>query len=112
MSELPYRLSKGDQKVTYRPRRGDARGELKEAIGRQYVHVLFTETAGGTELGFRLDPERSNLSGADWDNGEGTVHLEGDLSFDGVRVRCVADIDLRTVEGTGHLEILEQTAAA
>jgi hypothetical protein len=112
MSELSYRLSEGDQKVTYRPKRDDARAELREAIGRQYVHVLFTETRGGTELGFRLDPERSDLSGADWDSGEGTVHLEGDLSLDGVRVRCVADIDLRTVEGTGRLEILEQATAA
>jgi hypothetical protein len=29
-----------------------------------------------------------------------------------VPVRCVADIDLATVEGTGHLEILEEAAAS
>jgi hypothetical protein len=108
MSDLPHRLSQGEHKVAYRAKRGDARGELKEAIGRQYVHVLFTETRGGTELGFRLDAERSDLSEADWERGEGSVHLEGELKLDGVPVRCVADIDVGTAEGEGHLEVLER----
>lgn len=112
MSDLPTRLSQGDHPVAYRASRGDARTELRDAIDRQYVHVLFTGTQGGTELGFRPDPERSDLSRADWEKGEGTVHLEGELSIDGVHVRCVADIDLATVEGTGHLEILQENAVA
>jgi hypothetical protein len=111
MSELPHKLSKGDHKVIYRPIRDDARGELKAAIERKYVHVKFTETRGGTELGFPLDEERSDLSAADWEAGLGSVHLVGELNLDGVPVRCVADIDLATVEGRGHLEILEEAAA-
>lgn len=111
MSELPYKLSKGDHKVIYRPIRDDARGELKAAIDRKYVHVKFTETRGGTELGFPLDEERSDLSKADWEAGKGSVHLEGELNLDGVPVRCVADIDLDTVEGKGHLDILEEAPA-
>lgn len=107
MSELAHRLSQGDHKITYRPKRDDTRSELRAAIEREYVHVLFTETRGGTELGFRLDPARTDLSGANWDAGEGSVHLERQLSLDGVPVRCVADLDLRAVEGTGHLEVLE-----
>jgi hypothetical protein len=75
------------------------------------VHVLFTETRGGTELGFTLDEALSNLSTADWDIGEGTVRLVGKLKLDGVQVRCVADIDVKTVEGTGHLEVLEPIPA-
>ena len=113
MSELVERLSQGNHRITYRPKRDDARSELRAAIERDYVHVLFTDTRGGTELGFRPDAERSDLSRADWEAGEGTVHLEGDLKLDGVPVRCVADIDLASVEGTGRLEILvEQGAAA
>jgi hypothetical protein len=112
MSELPHKLSKGDHKVIYRPIRDDARGELKAAIDRKYVHVKFTETRGGTELGFPLDEERSDLSKADWEKGEGSVHLEGELNLDGVQVRCVADLDLDKVEGKGHLEILEEAPAA
>jgi hypothetical protein len=111
MSELPFRLSQGDHPVTYRARRGDARLELKEAIDRKYVHVLFTETRGGTELAFTLDEALSNLSAADWEKGEGTVRLVGTLKFDGVPLRCVADIDVSTVEGTGHLEVLEPAPA-
>lgn len=109
MSELAHRLSQGSHKITYRPRRDDARTELRAAIEREYVHVLFTETRGGTELGFRVDPARSDLSGANWEAGEGSIHLEGELNLDGVPVRCVADLDLRTVEGTGRLEILDPT---
>jgi hypothetical protein len=112
MTDLPTRLSQGNTKVTYRARREDARAELKEAIDRGYVHVLFTETQGGTELGFKLDEERSDLAGADWERGEGKVRLVGELTLDGVPVRCVAEIDLATVEGEGRLEIREVGAAA
>src|SRR5688572_32712756 len=70
MTDLPTRLSQGNTKVTFRARREDARAELKEAIDRKYVHVLFTETQGGTELGFQLDEARSELTGADWERGE------------------------------------------
>lgn len=110
MSDLVDRLAAGDHKVTYRARRVGAREELGEAINRQYVHVFFPETRGGTELGFQLDKERSDLSSADWERGEGTVHLEGDLKLDGVPVRCVADIDLTTVEGRGRLVIREESS--
>jgi len=107
MSELAQRLSQGAHAITYRPKRDDARAELRDAVEREYVHVLFTGTRGGTELGFRPDPARSDLSGANWDAGEGSIHLEGELSLDGVPVRCVADLDLGTMEGTGRLEILD-----
>lgn len=109
MSELAHRLSQGAQKITYRPTRGDARSELRAALEREYVHVLFTESRGGTELGFRPDPARSDVSGAAWEAGKGSIHLEGDLKLDGTPVRCVADLDLRTMEGQGRLEVLQTT---
>lgn len=111
MSELTNRLSQGDHAVTYRPRSEDARAELREAIDRKYVHVLFTGTRGGTELGFALDPDGSDLSAADWEQHRGTVRLAGELKLDGVPVRCVAEIDLSSMEGTGHVVILEQPQA-
>jgi len=76
---------------------------LKEAIDRNYVHIKFTGTKGGTELGFRLDAESCNFSGADFEQGSGTVHLEGGLTLDYVKVRCVAEIDLGSLQGTGQL---------
>src|SRR5690606_22643854 len=66
---------------------------LKEEIERGYVHIKFTETKGGTELGVRLDPAACDLSRADFEHQTGTVHLEGGLTLDYVKVRCIADID-------------------
>jgi len=105
MSDLPTRLSESDQEIVFLPRRDDALSEFKAAIDREYVHLKFTETRGGTELGFPLDAERSDLSGADWESGEGSIHLEGDLELDGVAVRCIADLELGAMKGTGRLEI-------
>ena len=108
MSELVQKLAQGEHKVIFRSFRDKPVEELKERIDRyNYVHVKFTETRGGTELGVRLDKERTDLTKADFDKGTGTVHLAGDLTLDYVKVRCVADIDISTMEGMGHLEILE-----
>jgi hypothetical protein len=68
---------------------------LKERIDLGYVHIKFTETKGGTELGVRLDWETADLSRADFENQVGEVHLEGGLTLDYVKVRCIADIDLK-----------------
>lgn len=76
---------------------------FKDAIDRNYVHVKFTNTRGGTELGVRLDRESCDFSQADFENCSGLVHVEGGLTLDYVKVRCMADIDLKTLEGTGHL---------
>lgn len=86
---------------------------FKEAIDRDYIHIKFTNTKGGTELGFRLDRDNSDLNG-NFENATGSVHVEGSLTLDYVRVRCVADIDLKTLQGTGHLVKLEasETSAA
>lgn len=112
MSELVHKLAKGDHRVIFRAIQDNAVQELKECVDRNFVHVKFTETRGGTELGFELDEERSDLSKVDWEAGTGTVHFAGNLSLDYVKVRCVADIDISKMEGTGHLEILEEEEAA
>jgi uncharacterized protein YbdZ (MbtH family) len=111
---LVDRLSEGDHpvEVGLRPERTLQR--FKEAIDRNYVHIRFTQTKGGTELGFRPDPDRSDFKTADFENGKGSVHLEGDLTLDYVKVKCVAEIDLSTLEGKGHLvkvETKEMSAA-
>jgi len=81
--------------------------ELKQAIDRGYVLVKFTDTRGGTELGVRLDNVLTNLSDADFGQSTGTVHLAGNLTLNYVKVRCIADVDLATLQGKGHLEIVE-----
>jgi Core binding factor beta subunit len=108
MSELPHKLAKGEHKVIISAVRDNPLEELKAAIDRHYVHVKFTETKGGTELGFYLDNDHSDLSKADFDNGKGDITLAGNLKLDGVPVRCVADVNLSSMEGKGHLEILDE----
>ena len=105
MDELVQRLSEGDHPIV--ANRYKSAQELKQAIDRGYVLLKFTDTRGGTELGVRLDNAAINLSGANFGQSTGTVHLAGNLTLNYVQVRQVADVDLATLGGTGHLEILE-----
>ncbi|MBV9760260.1 MAG: MbtH family NRPS accessory protein [Acidobacteriaceae bacterium] len=100
---LVDRLCEEEQPVELPRRNERSLQRFKEAINRNYVHVKFTRTTGGTELGFKLDLTKSNLGAGDFENGHGSVHLEGDLTLDSSRVRCIADIDLATLEGRGRL---------
>ena len=106
MDELVQRLVEGDHPVI--ARRAESVKELKQSIDRGYVLVTFTDTRGGTELGIRLDETLVDLGGADFEQGSGVVHLAGNLMLNYVKVRSVADIDLATLQGKGHLEILEE----
>lgn len=110
MSELAQRFSRGPHTILYRPRGGQARTEFRADVERDYVHLLFTGAAGEIELGFPSDRARSDLSGANWDAGEGSIHLEGELGLNGIPVRCVADLDLRTMAGVGRLDLLAPAA--
>jgi hypothetical protein len=86
--------------------------ELRDRTGEMgYVLVKFTETRGGTELGFPLDREATDLSQADFEDGTGTAHVEGHLVLNDDPVRCIADIDLATLRGTGRLALEEKAAA-
>lgn len=86
--------------------------ELRERTGEMgYVLVKFTETRGGTELGFPLEREATDLSQANFDEGTGSVHVEGHLILNDDPVRCIANIDLATLKGTGRLALEEKAAA-
>jgi uncharacterized protein YbdZ (MbtH family) len=100
---LVEKLCEGEHEVVASLRPEKTSKALKERIEMGYVHIKFTETRGGTELGVRLDRETQDLSRADFENGTGMVHLEGELTLDYVKVRCLADIDLKTLAGKGHL---------
>jgi uncharacterized protein YbdZ (MbtH family) len=104
---LVDRLCEGDHPVEAGLRPEKTVKLFKEAVDRNYVHIKFTKTRGGTELGVRLALEACDFSQADFDNGSGTVHVEGNLTLDYVKVKCIADIDLATLEGVGHLEKVE-----
>ncbi len=102
--DLVSRLSQGDHRVEISLRTERTAQRFKESIDRGYVNIKFTDTQGGTELGIRLDPNQSNWMQADFERQAGTVHLVGGLTLNYVKVRCVADIDIATLSGQGHLE--------
>ena|SRR5215216_7622757 len=85
---------------------------FKEALDKGYVRVKFTDTKGGTEIGFSVDKDACDFSGVDFNEGTGQARVVGSLSLDYTKVRCVANIDLKTLEGLGHLEKIEEKAAA
>jgi hypothetical protein len=112
MNELTERLATGDHPVTVggpQPSVEDLKTRIDE-IG--WVHIKFTDTRGGTDLGIRLDTEATDLSQADFENGTGTIHVECNLTLNYDPVRLFADIDLATLNGTGHLEPRDVAAEA
>ena len=105
--DLLQRLAAGSHPIELGLRPKVSAVILKECIDRGYVNIRFPATQGGTELGVRLDRHASDLSQADFENQTGVAHLVGSLTLNGVKVRCLADIDLTTLAGQGHLEVLE-----
>jgi uncharacterized protein YbdZ (MbtH family) len=101
---LVDRLSEGDHPVEVSLRPEKTVKLFKEAIDRGYVHIKFTDTKGGTELGVRLDREASDLGNALSEGQNGNVRLVGGLTLNYVKVRLTADIDLKTLSGKGHLD--------
>ena len=108
MNELVQRLSEGKHPIEASLRPEKTATAFKESIDRGYVHIKFTNTKGGTDLGVRLDPEASVLNEADFDNKTGKVHLVGNLTLNYEKVRCIADVYLMTLNGKGYLEPVEQ----
>jgi hypothetical protein len=100
---LVERLGKGKHAVEVSLRPEKTSKLFKEAINRDYVHVKFTQTKGGTEIGFCLDRANSDFSKANFEAGTGKAHVEGNLTLDYVKVKCIADIDLGMLSGTGRL---------
>jgi hypothetical protein len=108
MSDLVRRLSEGEHPVAVSLRPETTVEAFKRSIDRGYVHIRFPAGHGGTELGVRLDRDRTDLGIADFAGQTGSVRIVGTLILDYVRVRCIADIDLASLRGQGHLEMDQQ----
>lgn len=103
---LVERLSDGDHpvEISIRPERNLA--ALRAKVHERYVHVKFTGTRGGTELGITLDPVLTVAPSEILESGAGTIRLVGDVTLDYVSCRGVFDIDLASLSGHGRLEPL------
>jgi len=108
VDELVQRLSQGDHPITVGGPKPSLEEFKKRVEDMGYVFIKFTGTRGGTDLGVRVDKSASDLSQAYFDQRTGAAHVEGTLTLNYVKVRCVADINLETLNGTGHLVALEE----
>ena len=108
MDELVQRLANGEHPVIVGGPGPSLEEFQKRVSDMGYVFIKFTDTRGGTDLGVRVDKQATDVSQADFQQGLGTVHVEGTLTLNYVKVRCVADIQLDTLSGNGHLVILEE----
>jgi hypothetical protein len=95
MSELIKKLSQSRHVQCRRPEKSTV--ALKECIDRNYVHIFFTET--GTELSMNLFLAECKIN----QNLNEEIHVVGGVILNYERVKCVADINPITCEGTGYL---------
>jgi hypothetical protein len=112
MDELTERLANGTHPVVV----GGAKPSLEDLHRRiettGYLSIKFTGTRGGTDLGIAVDRAACDLGSADFEQGNGILHVEGTLVLNDDPVRCIADIDLATLAGTGHLVLVEEAVVA
>jgi hypothetical protein len=106
MSDLVKRLSDGKHPVVVSLRPEQTVKALRERLDLGHVHIRFTGTRGGSELGVPVDFERSDLTNADFERETGSLKIVGELSLDYVKVRCTALVELPALEGQGWLEPL------
>lgn len=108
MDDLVQRLAQGDHPVIVGGPKPSLEEFKKRVEDMGYVFIKFTDTRGGTDLGVRVDKSATDLSRANFEQQTGVAHVEGSLTLNYVKVRCVADIDLKTLDGTGRLVVLEE----
>lgn len=107
MDRLVKQLSEGKHSVEFEPRTEDYT-ELKERLlEMKFVFVKFTDTIGGTEVGINVDDDLTDLKEADFEKGKGKIHVVGICELNYHKVRCIADVDLKTKKGIAYLEVLD-----
>ncbi len=107
MKNLVQYLSTGNHPIVVGGPQASSREFKKRLMELGHIFVKFTDTAGGTDLGVKIDKDATDLSQALFEQQKGTIHVEGTLTLNYVKVRCIADIDLATLQGIGKLIMLE-----
>jgi uncharacterized protein YbdZ (MbtH family) len=104
---LVERLSTGDHDVIAVTRPAYSKNQLIEAIERGFVQIEFMNTQGGTVLGFPIDVDESDISATlNTEDESGDIKLTGILTLNFQKVRCIANINLQSLKGSGRLELL------
>lgn len=84
--------------------------ELRHRIENGFVFIKFTQTQGGTEVGINLDAKHSKLESLQ--EGKGIITVVGTCELNFHKVRCYAEIDLKSRSGLGHLELIDNVLDA
>lgn len=107
MDRLVKYLSEDKHPIVFEPRT-EEHSELKERlVEMKFVFVKFMDTIGETELGINVDDNLTDLKDADLVNGSGNIHVVGTCELNYHKVRCIAEVDLKTKKGTAYLELLD-----
>lgn len=107
INELVKRLSEGKHEIVI-GHRDESYEEIKERIEDGYIHIKFTQTRGGTELGINVDLNSTNVKDLDFTKGQGLLHIEGSTNLNYNAVRLIADIDLTSRKGEGFLQVVSE----
>jgi uncharacterized protein YbdZ (MbtH family) len=107
---LVERLCRGEQSVKVGLRSTpDPRG-VEAAVQRGHLHLEFTGTQGGTNVGIQIDPTQTTLDAA-FLAGSGRARIVGSFVLDFVPLTCVAEIDGRTLSGVARVRRRDLVAA-
>jgi len=107
MSSTVVFLVNGIHPISTKPTDNDCKS-FHTSLNRQYIHITFTDTAGGTCLGMRIDPNKTVFIDANFESELGSIEVEGICVLDYVRIKCFARINLQTLSGTASLEIIKK----
>lgn len=112
MDRLVKQLSTGKHPVVFEPR-SEKYDEIKERlVEMKFVFVKFMDTMGETELGINIDDSLTDLKNADFVDGKGKIRVVGTCELNYHKVRCIAEINLKTKKGTAYLEPLDNSKDA
>lgn len=106
MNDLVSRLATGKHPVELEKQAQSMEEINNRLVELKYIFVKFTDTRGGTELGINVDEQHTCIKNADFTRGIGHIHIEGTCILNYHTIRCIADVDLATREGSGYLEVL------
>ncbi|OJW46877.1 MAG: hypothetical protein BGO67_04135 [Alphaproteobacteria bacterium 41-28] len=87
--------------------RTETLSELSERIKGGFVFINFTDTQGGTEIGIELDESSKKLTDTILKKDIGTLKIVGTCEINYHKVKCHAEINLKTRQGLGYLELID-----
>ena len=108
MDRLVKQLIKGKHPVVFEPRSEEYDEVRKRLVEMKFVFVKFMDTMGETELGINVDNNLTTLKDANFVTGKGHIHVVGTCELNYHKVRCIAEVNLKTKKGTAYLELLDE----